>query len=831
MNRRTLLIVLALVVVAAFALQGSPFTASAAPQSCSWKLPSGLIKVTGGASPMPGAVLLGCTTPAPPPAEAEVPAVAPEAETEDPVPTEEAAPSEPLGTGEEAQEPTVEPEPAPEPRPDKPDNPRPRNEGNGGNNGGGGGNNGGNDNGNGGGSGGGGGDTGAPDRDDQGQPTLQNPTLSLSTPEPPRIGVPNFFIDKFAIPPFLLPIYQAAGIEYGVPWQVLASINEIETDYGRNLNVSSAGAQGWMQFIPSTWKMYGTDANGDGRADPYNPVDAVFSAARYLKAAGAQDDLRGAIFAYNHAGWYVDQVMLRAKVIGGMPEDLIGSLTGLTQGHFPVYAEARYADDINESAAARRVTSGNAAQTVEGSATRTGINIYAKAGAPAIAVQDGEVIKVGSNDTLGNHIVIQDSYGNRYTYAHLGSVVRMYPAPKDSPREGGRQHAEDEGSAAKDDPKPDAPASAGRQSDRKRPVATDRVTRANGDRPRSTRSAVGLKERLFANPRRPGAWSNGGREQLTETGGIPFRDDATFKNYFSRPYGVDRKDVVLKPLREGAKLIGGTIIGRIGRTSNDTAPHVQFKIQPAGKGSPFIDPKPILDGWKLLEATAVYRAKGKNPLVGSRNATIGQILLMSKEQLERYVLKNPRIEIYSGGENDIKTGQINKRILAVLAFLEASGLRPYVSSLKGNHSFFTSAGGVSDHSSGNAADVAQINGINILGHQGKGSITDTTIRRLLTLQGTMKPHQIISLMKYAGTDNTLAMGDHADHIHIGYPPNLADSKLGKQANAVLKPRQWIKLIERLNNIDNPTVPTRPSDSSTQPSAADERRATATNRDD
>ena len=92
--------------------------------------------------------------------------------------------------------------------------------------------------------------------------------------------------------PFLLPIYQAAGIEYGVRWEVLAAINEIETDYGRNLNVSSAGALGWMQFMPATWQMYGTDANKDGRKDPYNPVDAIFAAARYLKAAGYENDVR-----------------------------------------------------------------------------------------------------------------------------------------------------------------------------------------------------------------------------------------------------------------------------------------------------------------------------------------------------------------------------------------------------------------------------------------------------------------------------------------------------------------------------------------------------------
>ena len=81
-------------------------------------------------------------------------------------------------------------------------------------------------------------------------PTPANPTYTLAPAGAAKVGVPNFFIDKFRIPPFLLPIYQAAGTEYGVRWEVLAAINEIETDYGRNLNISSAGAEGWMQFLP-----------------------------------------------------------------------------------------------------------------------------------------------------------------------------------------------------------------------------------------------------------------------------------------------------------------------------------------------------------------------------------------------------------------------------------------------------------------------------------------------------------------------------------------------------------------------------------------------------
>ena len=176
------------------------------------------------------------------------------------------------------------------------------------------------------------------------------------------------------------------------------------------------------------------------------------------------------------------------------------------------------------------------------------------------------------------------------------------------------------------------------------------------------------------------------------------------------------------------------------------APHMLFEIRPAGRGAPRIDPKPILDGWKLLESTAIYRAAGKNPFFGpdAKNPSIGQILLMSKEALQRRVLTDPRIEIYDCGRRDIKAGDIDRRVLATLEFLAASGLKPTVTALHCGHSYLTTSGNVSEHSSGSAVDIAAINGIPILGHQGAGSITDITIRRLLTLQGTMKPHQIIS---------------------------------------------------------------------------------------
>src|SRR5215212_10156407 len=114
----------------------------------------------------------------------------------------------------------------------------------------------------------------------------------------------------------LQALWQQAGEAYAIRWQVLAAINKVESNFGRNMGPSSAGAVGWMQFMPSTWLRWGTDATGDGIADPWEPEDAVFSAARYLAAAGGREDVARAIFAYNHADWYVQEVLEMSKLFG-----------------------------------------------------------------------------------------------------------------------------------------------------------------------------------------------------------------------------------------------------------------------------------------------------------------------------------------------------------------------------------------------------------------------------------------------------------------------------------------------------------------------------------
>ncbi len=326
--------------------------------------------------------------------------------------------------------------------------------------------------------------------------------------DPASVALSAQALSFYRIPLFLLPIYQAAAIQYDVPWQVLAAINEVETNYGTDLSVSTAGAVGWMQFEPQTWLQYGVDATRAGNADPYNPVDAIFAAARYLRAAGAGHDLHAAILAYNHSDAYVNSVLLRAKLISSYPQSVIATLTGLTEGRPPI-AGFRVAatgtssaagppgdgEDAASPAAAAGAPEGSApevssatANAVPLKAAEPGspapgstpaaipaasaaqvkhsdprlVNLMGAKNAVVVAVQDGRVVKLGHSAKLGNYVVLRDVYGDLFTYARLGSIAPTYRLP-DVQAKHAATAAKAKASTAAHDPAPRLPASAGHQ--------------------------------------------------------------------------------------------------------------------------------------------------------------------------------------------------------------------------------------------------------------------------------------------------------------------------------------------------------------------------------
>jgi murein DD-endopeptidase MepM/ murein hydrolase activator NlpD len=414
------------------------------------------------------------------------------------------------------------------------------------------------------------------------------PSPSALTPPLPSAlgsslgGVPDFFIANFPLPPFLLPIYQAAGRTYGIPWQVLAAINEVETDYGRDLSISSAGAEGWMQFLPSSWAQYGVDANGDGFADPYNPADAIFAAARYLKAAGGGRHIREAIFAYNHSQSYVASVLLRAQLLQGTPPQLLGAIADLAEARFPVHAPSQFSDGF---------------PTVPGHPGRplVATAIDSAPGAPVIAVQDGTITAIGRSGTLGRYVKLIDAYGDIYTYGELGSVATLYPVLTPHAAAARRGHIAEAGAGVKAGHAGVLPpASAGVQ-------------------PRSPVTAGAVSSGLAL-----------GAAAALESDSVPriptplLRPHARRAHLFSatpRVFRAGHEDVSLHPLRVGSQVIAGTVIGHLGSVGEGAAvtqASMVFQIRPNGVGAPLIDPKPILDGWVRLEGSLIYRATGKH---------------------------------------------------------------------------------------------------------------------------------------------------------------------------------------------------------------------------
>ena len=410
-----------------------------------------------------------------------------------------------------------------------------------------------------------------------------------------------------------------------------------------------------------------------------------------------------------------------------------------------------------------------------------------------IAVQDGRIVKVGSNQAPRPLRRAPGRLRQHATPTARLSTARRTPTPCPRPSTvtaGQVDQAELE-LAAKAGPEADArPPRAGTQAAprqrRARPPARRRaVARRRAD--------ASSKERLFANPDRPRRVQGGGEEpappQRRAIAGF-----TTFKALLHRglrPPAQGRRRS--SRCKVGSQVIAGTILGRIGKTDDEPAPHLHFEIRPAGKGAP--RDRPQADP-RRLEAARGDRdlpRRRQEPVLRPRRDEPDDRPDPADEQgaARSAACSTTRAStIYDCGRRDIAAGDIDRRVLATLEFLAAIGpeadrqlaaVRPQLPHHVGQRLRALHAA--------TPSTSPAINGIPILGHQGAGSITDITIRRLLTLQGTMKPHQIISLMTFPGTDNTLSLPDHDDHIHVGFRPLYgANAKLGSQLNAVAQAR-------------------------------------------
>jgi cell wall-associated NlpC family hydrolase len=252
------------------------------------------------------------------------------------------------------------------------------------------------------------------------------------------------FVQVAGIPSEYLALFQAAGQRYGVPWAVLAGIGKVECDDGQDPDpsctqegaVNYAGAGGPMQFLASTWATYAVDGNGDGRADRWNPADAIFTAANYLHASGAPKELQRAIFAYNHSADYVEEVLRWAATFEREAQPVEVQAPNGAAGEALSFAMAQIGVPYlwgGESRAGYDCSGlvQVAYRTVGASLPRTSEEQFADeprlpAGAP---LQPGDLVFFGPSSTDATHVGIVVRSGEMVDAPHPGTDVRIESFP------------------------------------------------------------------------------------------------------------------------------------------------------------------------------------------------------------------------------------------------------------------------------------------------------------------------------------------------------------------------------------------------------------------
>jgi hypothetical protein len=407
-------------------------------------------------------------------------------------------------------------------------------------------------------------------------------------------------------------------------------------------------------------------------------------------------------------------------------------------------------------------------------------------------------------------VILRDLYGDQFTYAGLGSIASSYrlQTPSSAPLKTPAALSSDT-----HDPAPSKPASAGRQLPETLTATTPQPASETAEAldsagSESTPAGMG-KVRLFAHPHNPDA--------------LAAAQSAALR---SRAQKDSEGTSGLKPLKAGSLVAEGTVLGHVNLPPRAKDGHLQFAIRPAGDELT-IDPAPILENWVELRTALHPRgAKSAQSLLG---ATAAEAFLISKSRLQSEILSDPGVSLSACSRTALASGQIDKRVLALIAFLSRSGLKPTISALSCSEGSYDSAGYVPSDHLGDAVAITRINGIAVAKHQGQGSITDTTIRTLLTVPARFAPHQIVSLMRYPSDPSTIARADHGSYIELVFevakPSPKALSAKAKAAHSAptgqsapsplnvsgeLSAAQWEQLIARVGALPLPSVSTKPS---------------------
>ena len=342
-----------------------------------------------------------------------------------------------------------------------------------------------------------------PTRNTDGSPTLDNPTVSLAEPgaraasasrtSSSRSSASRRSCSRSTRPP------ASSTACAGRSWP--RSTRSRPTTAATSTSPRPARSAG-CSSCPRPGSMYGVDGNRDGLKDPYNPVDAIFAAARYLKAAGAEQDLRARDLRL--------QPRRLVRRLGHPPRALHRRAARRPRrlalradaGPLPRPGQGVYA----ATSAAPRSKDGTRPTWSSRATRRNGIKIFAKRGAPVVAVNDGRIVRTGHSRRLGNFVTLQDVYGNTYTYGHLEVGRGALP---DAEAAGGRRQGRSGASCSCRRATPRRQARHRETTEAEAPRAPGaartprRATRRSAAR-RGRRRAP-RKERLFANPDRPNA--------------------------------------------------------------------------------------------------------------------------------------------------------------------------------------------------------------------------------------------------------------------------------------------------------------------------------------